>query len=84
MEIQARLLEDPIDVEEYHSMTAEWDAYFAIQKEELRESAWRNAVLEVLAEMNILEFEHRSDPQRAVRAVVDEGGRRVARRRSTD
>lgn len=65
-------------------MTAEWDAYFFSQKYVSRDSEWRNAVLEVLAEMNILEDEHRSDPYKAVRAVADEGGRRIARRRSTD
>jgi hypothetical protein len=84
MEIDPRLREDPIDIEEYSSMTAEWATYFASQKYESKDSVWRNAVLEVLAEMNILEVELKSDPRRAVRAVVDEGERRVARRRSTD
>jgi hypothetical protein len=83
MEIYAKLLEDPID-EEYQSLTAEWDAYFASQKYESRENEWRNAVLEVLAELNILEYEHKSDPYKAVRAVADECERRGARRRSTD
>jgi hypothetical protein len=77
-------LEDPVDDEEYRSLTAEWDAYFASQQYESRDNEWRNAVLEVLAEMNILDVEHKSDPYKAVRAVADEGGRRVARRRSTD
>jgi hypothetical protein len=84
MEIDPKLLLGPSDTEEYHSMTAEWDAYFSSLREEVRDNAWRNAVMEVLAELNIFELEHKSDPRRAVRAVVDEGGRRVSRRRSTD
>jgi hypothetical protein len=84
MENPVRIPEDPIEMEEYHSMTAEWATYFASQKYASKDSVWRNAVLEVLAEMNLLEGEHMSDPQKAVRAVVDEGERRVARRRSTD
>jgi hypothetical protein len=84
MAIHPKLLQGPSDKEEYHSMTEEWDAYFASLKEEVKDSAWRNAVMEVLAELDILKPEHKSDPQRAVRAVVDEGGRRVSRRRSTD
>jgi hypothetical protein len=84
METNPKLLEGASEPEEYRSMTAEWDAYFASLKEEVKDSAWRNAVMEVLAELDILKPEHKSDPQRAVRAVVDEGGRRVLRRRATD
>jgi hypothetical protein len=84
MEIYSRLLADPCDSDEYHSMTTEWDTYFASQKYRSKDNAWRDAVLDVLEEMNILEVEHKSDPKRAVRAMVDEVGRRVPRRRSTD
>jgi hypothetical protein len=84
MEIYARLLEGTTDSEEYRSMTAEWDSYFASQTYKSNDAVWRNAVLQVLEQLGILEDEHKSDPQRAVQALVNEGGRGVARRRATD
>jgi hypothetical protein len=84
MEIYAKLLEGSTDSEEYRSMTAEWDSYFASQTYKSNDTVWRTAVLALLEHLEILEDEHKSDPQRAVWALVYEGGRRVARRRATD
>lgn len=65
-------------------MTTEWEDYFASQKYQSKDAAWRNAVLDALAELNMLDEELQTDPHKAVWALVSVGSHRVFRRRSTD